>query len=133
MEPEYFFCALALLCIWLASKCFADDVPIPGAISLVLAVGAAVIAYDAYLPSSKAERAAEVAAREKRQAAARIPHVIREADGCKVYAFENGGRLHYFTRCGSERTSTESSWTEKSGKTTVTKTETINTEVTGDE
>ena len=25
MEPEYLFCALALLSIWLASKCFADD------------------------------------------------------------------------------------------------------------
>jgi hypothetical protein len=40
------------------------------------------------------------------------PHVIREADGCKVYAFEAGARWHYFTRCPDSRTSTESTWEE---------------------
>lgn len=42
------------------------------------------------------------------------PHVIREADGCKVYAFETD-REHYFTRCGSTVT-TETNWTESCGK-----------------
>lgn len=38
----------------------------------------------------------EQAAKER---AERQPHVIREADGCKVYAFKSGDRWHYFTRC----------------------------------
>ena len=123
---EYSAGAVAIFCLWLALNLFYDESPLFGVICISIAVGLAVFAYDYSLPSSKAERAAEEADREKRKADARIPHVIREADGCKVYAFENGGRIHYFTRCGNERTSTESSWTERSGKTTVTKTETIN-------
>lgn len=66
------------------------------------------------------------AERERRE---QTPHVIREADGCKVYAFKSGDRYHYFTRCPDSRTSTESSWEEcrQSGKTRTceTKTEAI--------
>ena len=48
-----------------------------------------------------------IAERERRES---TPHVVREADGCKVYAFKHGGdRYHYFTRCGST-TTTSSSW-----------------------
>jgi hypothetical protein len=72
---------------------------------------------DWYQASQRAE-AAQAAANRK-------PHVIREADGCKVYAFTADGRTHFFTRCPDSRTSTESSWTESHGKTHVTKTETI--------
>lgn len=43
-----------------------------------------------------------------------IPHVIREFDGCKVYAFETD-REHYFTRCGSTVT-TETNWETHCGK-----------------
>jgi hypothetical protein len=51
------------------------------------------------------------------QIARETPHVIRDSgDGCKVYAFEAGGRTHYFTRCPDSRTTTESSWTETCGK-----------------
>jgi hypothetical protein len=65
-------------------------------------------------------------ARDAAQARAEAtPHVIREADGCKVYAFKAGDRTHYFTRCPDSKTSTESSWTERHGKSTVTKSETI--------
>lgn len=32
------------------------------------------------------------------------PHVIREADGCKVYAFKSGANYHYFTRCPANTT-----------------------------
>jgi hypothetical protein len=56
----------------------------------------------------------------------RTPHVIREADGCKVYAFKGDG-WHYFTRCG-ETVTTERTYQVKEGKTTKTKTETIATE-----
>lgn len=50
-----------------------------------------------------------------RYEADRTPHVIREADGCKVYAFMSDGRWHYFTRCQS-MTTTETTRTEKCGK-----------------
>jgi len=43
------------------------------------------------------------------------PHVIREADGCKVYAFKSSGSYHYFTRCG-EAVTTERTYSEACGK-----------------
>jgi hypothetical protein len=68
-------------------------------------------------------------ARNEAEARARqTPHVIREADGCKVYAFERGGVEHYFTRCG-EQVSTERNYKEACGKgCTKQKQETIVTE-----
>jgi hypothetical protein len=67
---------------------------------------------------------------ERRQAAQAkadaTPHVIREADGCKVYAFKSGD-WHYFTRCDSTVT-TERHYQVREGKTTKEKTETIVTE-----
>lgn len=62
----------------------------------------------------------------KRQAAdeaARQPHVVREADGCKVYAFKSGDLWHYFTRCPDSRTTTDTTiqYSVRSGKTTTTK------------
>jgi hypothetical protein len=77
--------------------------------------------WDKARPETIAAKKAEVAYEE----AQRKPHVIREADGCKVYAFKADGRTHFFTRCPDSRTTTESSWTERHGKSTVTKTETI--------
>jgi hypothetical protein len=63
--------------------------------------------------------------------AERTPHVIREADGCKVYAFKGDGVYHYFTRCGSTVT-TDHQYTESCGKKcTTTKTESITTEGNG--
>lgn len=46
------------------------------------------------------------------------PHVIREADGCKVYAFKANDKMHYFTRCPDSKTSTETNHEEchKEGK-----------------
>lgn len=42
------------------------------------------------------------------------PRVIREVDGCKVYAFKSGDRWHYFTRC-KDLTTTDTSWGECTG------------------
>jgi hypothetical protein len=53
------------------------------------------------------------------------PHVIREADGCKVYAFKSGDNWHYFTRCADGTVTTERNYSERHGKTTVHKSETI--------
>lgn len=61
----------------------------------------------------------------KIQAAQEIPHVIREADGCKVYEFKSNGNNHYFTRCG-ETVSTDRDYTKSCGKGCVKhETETI--------
>ena len=42
----------------------------------------------------------KVAARSAQDSADAQPRVIREIDGCKVYAFKSNG-WHYFTRCPS--------------------------------
>jgi hypothetical protein len=75
--------------------------------------------------SDRAKAAAESDAREKVLKSA--PYVIREADGCKVYTFWSEDRWHYFTKCGNSVT-TDSSWTTRQGKRTITHTETIGTE-----
>lgn len=80
-----------------------------------------------------AARQAEEAAKAARRRAEEAPHVIREADGCKVYAFLSGDRYHYFTRCPDSKTTTDASWdechTEMVGKVStkkcVTKSESI--------
>ena len=37
----------------------------------------------------------------------KIPRVISEVDGCKVYAFSDGSKWHYFTRCENSHTFTD--------------------------
>ncbi|MBD1412871.1 MULTISPECIES: hypothetical protein [Burkholderia] len=75
---------------------------------------------DWYRESERAEAA--------RRHAEETPHVIREADGCKVYAFKSGENWHFFTRCGSTVT-TERSWSESCGKNcTARKSESIATD-----
>jgi hypothetical protein len=67
-------------------------------------------------------------ARAAGRLAAATPHVIRETDGCKVYAFERDNTDHYFTRCGDTVT-TERNYTQSCGKGCVKhKQETIVTE-----
>jgi hypothetical protein len=62
------------------------------------------------------ESAKEIQERHEAQDRAdRTPHVIREADGCKVYAFKTG-EWHYFTRCPNSTVQTDRSYTENCGK-----------------
>jgi len=57
----------------------------------------------------------------------RVPQLMSEADGCKVYRFVDNG-THYFTRCG-EQVNTIRNYTENCGKAcTRNRTETITTE-----
>jgi hypothetical protein len=66
--------------------------------------------------------------RDAREAAERTPHVIREADGCKVYAFKAGDATHFFTRCG-DKVTTDRNYTTNCGKScTKHLTETIVTD-----
>lgn len=55
----------------------------------------------------------EVRVKEERQA--EVPHKIRSADGCDVYAFRASGNEHFFTRCALKAT-TERNYTMACGK-----------------
>lgn len=73
-------------------------------------------------------------AQREREKADAQPRVVREVDGCKVYAFKStpsATHWTYFTRCPDSKTSTESSHdrTVRSGKTTRTVTDTETVEV----
>jgi hypothetical protein len=63
------------------------------------------------------ERMAEQKKQQEQDAADRIPRVIREVDGCKVYAFKEH-HWHFFTRCPTT-TTTDRTYEEcrQSGKT----------------
>ena len=57
----------------------------------------------------------------------RVPQLLSEADGCRVYKFVDNG-THYFTRCG-EQVNTVRHYTESCGKgCTRNRTESIITE-----
>ena len=61
------------------------------------------------------------------KAAMRVPQLMSEADGCKVYRFVDNG-THYFTRCGAQ-VETVRNYTESCGKAcTRNRTESITTE-----
>ena len=61
------------------------------------------------------------------KAAMRVPQLLSEADGCRVYRFVDNG-THYFTRCGT-RVETIRNYTESCGKAcTRNRTETLTTE-----
>lgn len=63
----------------------------------------------------------------EQKAAMRVPQLMSEADGCKVYRFVDNG-THYFTRCGAQ-VNTVRNYTESCGKAcTRNRTETITTE-----
>ena len=77
------------------------------------------------------ERQVKRAAEQAQEALDAVPRVIREIDGCKVYAFKSQGMWHYFTRCPASTTTNRTyEQCHKSGKTTVceNKTEQIVTE-----
>ena len=61
------------------------------------------------------------------KAAMRVPQLMSEADGCRVYRFVDNG-THYFTRCGAQ-VETVRNYTENCGKAcTRARTESITTE-----
>lgn len=72
-------------------------------ITAVLGVWSGVGAWDASRPETiakdEARERARVAAAKAQDLRDRTPHVIREADGCKVYQFKLGDKWPIFTRC----------------------------------
>jgi hypothetical protein len=82
---------------------------------LLMGVWLLIWAFWQPLAASPEVKAANKAREHAEQVARETPKVIREADGCQVYAFERSGREHFFTRCPAT-TSTETNWTESCGK-----------------
>ncbi len=107
---EFAILALALAVAWLAVLYFWDG---DGAIFVLLVVVACWSMW--HWRDTPEEKAAKWAQEAAQRRARETPHVVREADGCKVYAFERGGRDHYFTRCPAT-TDTETTWKESCGK-----------------
>jgi hypothetical protein len=85
----------------------------------VVVVVLSAITYCETTPEAEAKRRATAEAERR----ARIPHVIREADGCKVYAFTAGSKEHYFTRCAGMVTTDRNYEVKKSCGKNCTKTE----------
>lgn len=72
--------------------------------------------YEGTTPEHLAKVAADEKAAQERERREMTPHVIREADGCKVYAWKGGdSKYHYFTRCPNSQTSTTRNYTECTG------------------
>lgn len=88
-----------------------------------LVFGGAAIYWAVFSDGAKRIHAENVA----HERALETPHVIRQADGCKVYAFKDAGSIHYFTRCPESIVTTERTWTERQGKMNVEKHEEIET------
>ena len=64
---------------------------------------------------------------EQQKAEMRVPQLLSESDGCRVYKFVDDG-AHYFTQCG-EQVNTVRHYTESCGKgCTRNRTESITTE-----
>ncbi|MGQ0595840.1 hypothetical protein [Aquabacterium sp.] len=132
----FFYVILLAVSLWLIWRGIVEDAPVAVLAFAVIATAGAFGLYHETRPEVLAQHQAEDLAEAKAQAAKELrettPHVIRQADGCKVYTWKGGdGRYHYFTRCPST-TSTESSWETctTSGKTRTCKTnvETVPTE-----
>lgn len=118
MSGQAIFCGLgAAIFLWLTWECIRhgeDD----GRWTLVCFAVTVVFAYFSYqgtTPAHLAEVEADRRAAAERERKERTPHVVREADGCKVYAWKGGDRYHYFTRCPDSRTSTQQNWQECTG------------------
>lgn len=106
------FCGVVLLLfLWIS---WAEDSPGTFVVLAIITVGITSCNQSEWHQSSKRKNDMIEAEQERRQA---TPHVIREADGCKVYQFKNAGYYHYFTRCkGSDVVTTEKIGSERCGK-----------------
>lgn len=89
------------------------------AISLIALLGLLAFGVKSCVDSDWHQANERRMAAEKR--AERTPHIISEADGCKVYRFKGGDQWHYFTRCAA-KTTTDTTIKKSCGKN-CTKTE----------
>lgn len=132
--PMFFFGLFSTILAFIAWVLFTDEYECHWMLGLLFSVASffcGSAAWNESKPERIAAHAAEKAAQEALRKANETPHVIREADGCKVYAFLSGDRYHYFTRC-KDQTTTDTSWEEcrQSGKSRICETKTESVTVT---
>lgn len=106
---------VAAMSVWGVLKALSEGEVFGAFVMLCMAVGAGWWGYYEAKPETEQMRIAEKQREKEDQIRRETPHIIREADGCKVYAFESGGRWHYFTRCPGDRTVTDTSYEQCSG------------------
>ena len=92
-----------------------DNSPGFGTLAICFACFMFWCAYDNTKPEVQAAKAAEAARVKATDEYEKTPHIVREADGCKVYAFKSGDRWHYFTRCPDSRTVTDTAYEQCTG------------------
>lgn len=113
--------ALALGVVYLATDS-SDD--LKRFVAWIVALISCVVIYQTD-DGVREERRVEAATRVAKEEADKLPRVIREADGCKVYAFKSGNDWHFFTRCPNSQVTTERNWkechTQMVGKVSQTK------------
>lgn len=118
MSAQAILCGLpALVFLWLTWACIREGED-DGRWTLACFAVTVFFAYFSYqgtTPAHLAEVEADRRAAAERERKERTPHVVREADGCKVYAWKGGDRYHYFTRCPDSRTFTQQNWQECTG------------------
>lgn len=101
--------------------CILTFIFVDGFLGAILIIGMLIIG----IVQSSDDRAAIAKKRADELEQRKIPHVIREADGCKVYSFYANNSDHYFTRCENSTTSTERNYTVQRGKSTHSEKEII--------
>lgn len=112
-----FWLAVLFIVISIAISIMTDDGCRGGEVFMFLMIvwfGALIYRYNTDEEWAK-ERAAEEAAKVAQRRANETPHVVREADGCNVYAFKSGERWHYFTRCPNAHTVTDTAYEHCTG------------------
>ena len=106
---------ISALCVWVAFKAFNDDEGFGALMLLGIAFGFGSWGYHEANPQTAIDRATEERQMAEQRAANETPHVVREADGCKVYAFLSVDKWHYFTKCPNSQVTTDSTYTECTG------------------
>lgn len=107
--------AISAMLVWGACKAFNDWETFAGFMLLGIAAGLALWGYHEAKPQTAIDRAEERRQKAAKEEADKQPRVVREADGCKVYAFKSGDRWHYFTRCPNAHTVTDTAYEQCTG------------------
>jgi hypothetical protein len=110
MSPQAVFCGIvAFICLlftWLAIKEGGDRAAL---VTLLIGALFGYWSYQGTTPEHLAEVKADRARAEAAERREQTPHVIREADGCKVYAWKGGAR------CPVSTTVTDQHWQQCTG------------------
>lgn len=109
----YVILTLSALLFIIAYKAFKENFMTLGIVFSLVAIVSTVVSYYISLPETKERYENNMRERKEQIEKDKNPHVIREADGCKVYQFlGDNSKWYYFTRCENSSTVTSSPHTE---------------------